>query len=299
MVQNIRLKNNVLESNLPLSTTDTDYYILDTVDWGVIEASHQEYKYIGQYGVTVVGHTLGTREVEIKGWIIASTEAEMTQRKKQLNKFFNPLHLMTLLYSRYGLDFYCQKTIQYGSEEKENNEVICHWVVDGIAPDPFFKNVVDSIFEASTITGMFHFPLTVKSNEYDNLVFGKIVNTTIFSAYNTGHIPTGFKVTFYARGGSVTNPTLIHVDKQQFIKINKTLEQGESVIVDTNRGSRSVIGISNGVRYNWFIYKDLDSSWITLDTGNNIMNYNADSGVGLLDVTIELKYRYEEVQECY
>lgn len=299
MVQDIKLKNNVLESNLPLSTTTTDFYILDTVDWGVIEASHQEYKYIGQYGVTVVGHTLGTRDVEIKGWIIASTPAEMTERKKQLNKFFNPLHLMTLFYSLYSLDFYCQKTIQYGKEHNENNEVICHWVVDGIAPDPFFKNVADSRFDASSIIGMFHFPLILTSNGHDNLVFGKIVNTTTFSAYNTGHIPTGFRLTFYARGGSVTNPILTHIGKQEFIKINKTIEQGESVIIDTNRGSRSVIGVTNGIRQNWFMYKDLDSSWITLETGNNIMHYDAERGVDLLDVTIDLNYRYEEVQECY
>lgn len=299
MVQNIRLENKVLNNSLSLSTTETDYFILDSVDWGAIVASHQEYKYIGQYGVTIVGHTLGTRDIEIKGWIIANNESEMTQRKKQLNGFFNPLHLMTLYYSRYGLDFYCQKTIQYGTEHKENNEVICHWVVDGIAPDPFFRNVVDNIFDASQVRGMFHFPLTITSNNYDSMVFGNIVKTTTFFAYNTGHVPTGFRVTFYARGGSVTNPILTHVGKQEFIKINKRLEYGDRVIVDTNKGNRSVTGIVSGIRENWFKYRDLASSWITLDIGENIMNYNADNGIDLLDVTLDLTYRYEEVQECY
>lgn len=298
MVQDITLKNLVLDSELPLSTTTTDYFILDSVDWGVIQASHQEYKYIGQYGVTVVGHTLGTRDIEIKGWVIANTEAEMTERKKVLNKFFNPLHLITLLYSKYGLDFYCQSTIKYGTESKENNEVICHWVIDGIAPDPFFRNVYDSTFEASKVIGMFRFPL-VFTQKSDNLLFGHIVNTTTFSAFNTGHVPAGFRLTLYARGGSVVNPVLTHIGKQQYIKINKTLQQGDMVVIDTNRGNRSVIGISNGHRENWFMYKDLGSSWIMLDVGDNMLNYNADSGIDLLDVTIDLNYKYEEVQECY
>ena len=299
MVQNIKLLNNVQSKNLPLSTTDTDYYILDSVDWGVITASHQQYKYIGQYGVTIVGTTLGTRDVEIKGWVIARTEQEMTERKKFLNAFFNPLHSMTLLYSGYSLDFYCQKTIKYGSEHKENNEVICHWVVDGIAPDPFFKGVSNSRYYASRVTGAFMFPLILKDNHRDSLVFGKIKTATIFSAYNTGHIPTGFKVTFFARGGDVTNPALLHVGKQQFIKINKVLTQGESVVIDTNKESRSVTGIIDNKSYNYYMYKDLDSTWITLDVGDNMMNYSADAGMDLLDVTIDFNYKYEEVQECY
>lgn len=298
MVQNIKLVNNVNDSLLELSTTKTDYHILDSVDWGAIEASHQEYKYIGQYGVTIVGHTLGTRDIEIKGWIIADTEKQMTERKRQLNKFFNPLHLITLFYSKYSLDFYCQKTIQYGKEERENNEVICHWVIDGIAPDPFFKNVVDSNYEAAAVKGMFMFPLTLKNTSY-NLVFGQLKQTTIFDVYNSGHIPVGFRLTFYARGGNVTNPKLINIRTQEFIKINKVLEQGEKVVIDTNKGNRTVYGTIGVETSNYFIYKDLDSSWLTLDVGKNEFNYSADNGMDLLDVYIDLNYKYEEVQECY
>lgn len=297
MVQDIKLRNNVLKSDLPLSMVDTENYILDSVDWGVIEASHQEYKYINQYGVTIVGHTLGTRDVEIKGWVIASTDAEMTEMKKQLNRFFNLFHLITLHYSSYALDFYCQKTIRYGTEEKENNNVICHWVVDGIAPNPFFKKVVDNVYEPSKVVGMFHFPFHKKKEE--NVVFGRIINTTTFMVYNTGHVPTGFRVTFHARGGSVTNPSIMHVGKQKFIKINKTLQPGETIVVDTNRGERSVTGIIDGVRTNQFVSKDIESTWIMLDVGRNVMHYNADSGIDLLDVTLELNDMYEEVQECY
>lgn len=297
MVQDIKLRNNVLKSDLPLSMVDTENYILDSVDWGVIEASHQEYKYINQYGVTIVGHTLGTRDVEIKGWVIASTDEEMTKMKKQLNRFFNLFHLITLYYSSYVLDFYCQKTIRYGTEEKENNNVICHWVVDGIAPNPFFKKVVDNVYEPSKVVGMFHFPFHKKKEE--NVVFGRIINTTTFMVYNTGHVPTGFRVTFHARGGSVTNPSIMHVGKQKFIKINKTLQPGETIIVDTNRGERSVTGIIDGVRTNQFVSKDIESTWIMLDIGRNVMHYDADNGVDLLDVTLELNDMYEEVQECY
>lgn len=299
MVQDITLSNVVLETNLPLSMVDTEYYILDKVDWGAIQASHQQYKYIGQKGVTIVGHTLGTRDIEIKGWIIAKTEQEMTERKMLLNRFFNPLQLITLYYSDYSIDFYCQNTIKYGTENKENNEVICHWVVDGIAPDPYFKKVKDNTYIASGVDGMFIFPLTIKDNKIDSLVFGGHKKTTIFDAYNSGHIPTGFKVTFYARSGIVKNPKLIHINKQQYIQINKTLYTGESVEIDTNRGNRTVYGIYQDVRQNYFMYKDLGSSWIELDVGKNEMNYTAEEGMDMLDVIIDLNYKYQEVQQCY
>ena len=298
MVENIKLENIVLNENLDLGVNDTEYNILDTVDWGVIEASHQEYKYIGQYGSTIVGTSLGTRDVEIKGWVIANTEDEMTERKYMLNRFFSPLHLIKLYYSKYELDFYCEHTIRYGKTKQENNEKIVHWVIDGIAPYPFFKKVADSRYKAAYTVGMFHFPLIIK-NTNDSLVFGENKNTKIFRALNYGHIPVGCRITFIAKRGSVETPRITSIKTQDYIQINKTLQKGEKVVIDTNKGNRTIYGYIKGRQMNYQKYKDLGSKWITLDLGPTELRYSAQNGQDLLDVYIDFNYAYQEVQECY
>ena len=298
MVESIKLENIVLNNSLDLDVEKTEYNILDSVDWGEIEASHHEYKYIGQNGVTIVGTSLGTRDIEIKGWVIANTEKEMTERKSVLNRFFSPLHLIKLYYSQYIIEFYCTTTIKYGKTKSENNEKIVHWVIDGIAPYPFFEKITDSRYYASYETGMFHFPLIIKNNN-ESLVFGQHKATTMFSANNYGHIPVGCRITFLARGGPVTNPKIINIDTQDYIQINKTLVKGEKVIIDTNKGHRTIYGYLRGEKKNYQKYKDLGSKWITLALGETNLNYSAESGQDLLDVYIDFNYAYQEVQECY
>lgn len=299
MTQSISVLNTVLGTTLNLDTSTTPYYILDSVDWGAIVASHHEYKYIDQYGVTIVGTSIGTREIEIKGWIIASTDDEMTQRKQAINKFFNPLHYMELYYSSYKIGFYCQNSVKYGNEMRENNEKIVHFVIDGLAPDPYFHRVTNNYYDASSVKGMFHFPLILKDNHTDSLVFSELKQTTMFEVYNWGHVPCGCKITFYARGGTVENPKIIDIDTQDFIQIDKTLERGEKIVINTNKGMRTITGTIRGVSSNYQRYKNIYSRWITLPIGLTNMNYSAEVGMDLLDVSVELNQQYQEVQECW
>lgn len=299
MVQNIRLENTVLGTTFELDTSETEYNILDSVDWGAIQASHHEYKYIGQYGVSVVGTSIGTRDIEIKGWVIASNDEEMTKRKAEINKFFNPLHYIDMYYSDYRIGMYCQHSVEYGTTHEENNNVICHYVVDALAPDPYFHRVRNNYYEAAAVSGMFHFPLVLLSNNVDNLVFGEIKQTKLFEVYNWGHVPCGCKITFYARGGAVQNPKILDVDSQDFIQIDKTLERGEKVVINTSKGMRTITGYKKGVATNYQRYKNIYSKWITLPIGMTTMNYSAEEGEDLLEVYIELNQQYQEVQECW
>ena len=316
MVQNIRVENTVLSEELELDTSTTEYNILDTVDWGVIQASHHEYKYIDQYGVTIVGTSLGTRTISIQGWLIVTKDKNMSEqqadnlmseRKQILNRFFNPLNYMKMYYKdvvkgfkvSYNIGFYCQNTIKYGTEYKENNNRIVHYVIDGIAPDPFFKKTIPRHTDASIVTGMFHFPLIMKDNHTDSVVFGNKRKTTIFEVYNNGHVPCGMTITFRARGGGVAFPKIINIDTQEYIQINKVLSDGEVVVINTSKGSRSIRGKLNGVESNYQKYKDIYSKWIILPVGVTNMSYNASDGLDLLEVYIDVDEQYQEVQGCW
>ncbi len=301
MVENITLKNLVTTQTLELDCVTTPNYILDKVDWGQISSNHHSYKYINQVGVYVTNTTLETRDITITGWIIASTEANMTTRKKKLNRFVNPQQAILLTYSDYAIEFLPDTSVKYSATVKENNEVICKFQISGLAPDPMFRDATKSRVAAATTSGSFHFPLmlniTDENTGLPTAMFGVRSSSLIVDVYNSGAISTGMTIVFKAKG-TLTNPFLVNVDTQEYFKINKTMSAGETITIDTVIGEKKITGVLDGVTSNYFKYRDLNSTWLQLDVGDNLLRYNADDAVDNLECYIYFYNKYLEVQEC-
>lgn len=300
MVENVILLNKATQAVLELDVSATPYYILDVVDWGQIESNHHSYKYVNQIGVYVTGTSLETRDVEITGWIIAKTESQMDERKRMLNRFVNPQQLINLTYKEYDLEFLPNTSIKYSTTLVENNEVVCRFKIDGLCPDPLFRENVENKVAAATTVGMFHFPLIINKTQQSppQIVFGLRQPSLIVNVYNSGAVRTGMKMVFKATG-TIKNPSFINVMTQEYFKINKTMVAGETVTINTTIGEKKVIGFLNGREQNYFKYRDLDSTWLQLEVGDNLFRYDADENIDGLEAYIYFYNRYLEVQECY
>ena len=301
MVENITLENEVTSQVLELDCVTTPNYILDNVDWGQISSNHHSYKYINQVGVYVTNTTLETRDISVSGWIIASSESQMTQYKAFLNKFVNPQQQMMLSYSDYTLEFLPDTSVKYSATVKENNEVICKFQINGFAADPMFKDKVQNQIIAATTKAHFHFPLKInikdEITDLPTVMFGLRSTSLIIDIYNSGAVSTGMTIIFKAKG-TLTNPSLINISTQEQFKINKTLVAGEAVTINTTIGEKKIIGTLDGVSSNYFKYRDLNSAWLQLAVGDNLLRYNADSGLSSLECFIYFYNKYLEVQEC-
>ena len=300
MVENITLKNTVTSAVLELDKVTTPYYVLDSATWGEVEGTHHSYKYVNQVGVYVTGTSLGTREVSVTGWIIADTEQQMTERKAMLNRFVNPQQLVELSYSKYRLKFLPNSSIAYSTTIAENNEVVCKFKIVGLAADPLFKDDREDQVSAASTKAMFHFPLIINKTEQEPpvILFGVREPSLIVNVYNSGAVSTGMRIVFKALG-TLTGPSLINVYTQEYFKLNKTMYAGETVEITTTIGEKKVIAHVNGVDLNYFKYRDLDSTWLQLDVGDNLFRYDAESGIDNLEVYIYFSNKYLEVQECY
>ncbi len=300
MVENVILKNLSTLALLELDVTETPYYVLESVDWGQIAASHHSYKYVNQVGVTIVNTSLETRDVEIIGWIIGDTEQGMESRKRVLNRFVNPQQFINLKYKEYDLDFKPTKSIQYTPNISDNNEILCKFKITGIAADPLFRDTKETLRTGAVVHGMFHFPLMIDAMDsgYPTIMFGYKEPSLLISVYNKGDVVTGFKIIFKAKG-TVVNPMLLDVNTQQFIKINKTLVDEEEVIISTVTGKKRITGVLNGEESNYYKYKDLMSSWLELRIGDNVYSFDADEGIDNLEVYIYYSNKYLEVEGCY
>lgn len=301
MVEGIVLKNLSTNVTLELDKVTTLYYILDNVDWGQITSTHHSFKYVNQVGKYVTGTSLETRDVSVTGWVIAKSEAQMTQRKNFLNRFVNPQQVMEISYKNYILDFLPDTSIKYSAVIKENNDVVCKFSIVGTAFDPLFRDAVEGKIEAASTTSLFHFPLMIGGKDlgYPTVMFGIRTPSLIINVYNAGAVSTGMRMVFRAKG-TVINPSIINVETQEFFKINKTLLAGEQVVVETVTGEKKVVGsLNGGAEENYFKYRDLDSTWLQLAVGDNLFRYDAERNLDGLEVYIYSYNRYLEVQECY
>lgn len=292
MIESITLTNTMSKQKITMDQ-DASVFILDNIDWGVIESSHNSYKYVNQIGVYVTGTTLETRDVKIVGWVVGETEAELKKKKQFLNALINPQQPIDIKVDEYILQMLPNNSIRYSVNYSENNEVMCKFQIDGYCPDPLFKTESESKTVAASTIPKFKFPLIIPKPK--GIIMGLRQPSLIVAIENKGAVPVGMKIIFTANG-TVLNPKIVNVNTQQFFKINKTLVAGESITANTNIGEKKIIGSLNGVDLNYFKYRDLDSTWMQLVVGDNLIRYDADANLDALQVSIYHNDKYLEVQ---
>lgn len=294
MVESIILTNEALDASLLISMSVKDY-ILKSVDWGVVQSSRTTYKFINEVGELVTNVTLESRSVSIVGWVIASTQSDLTRRKKFLNRFVNPLHKIILRYEDFVVEGIADTSIRYGVEEAENNEVMCKFMIDLFCPDPMFRNETAGNVVMADWIPQFHFPLVIP--EDTGIIMGLRTPSSIVAIENDGDTDCGFVVVFQATG-TVTNPYIILIDTQEMIKLDTVMEAGEVIEVSTIVNKKTVTKIKGDAKINAFdIYNFEESTLFKLRVGTNNIRYGADENVENLLVNVRYSPEYLEVQE--
>ena len=300
MVESITIRNKRNNEELVMDKLTTPNYILDYADWGQASVDQFTAKFINQFGVSIVGISFKSREIEISGFAVATEDDEMSKRKRFLNGFFNPQSEYEVVYKNYKIAFRPTTSVRYANvDESNNNEVMCRFKISGVCPYPLFSlDSISTIYVGEFISS-FHFPFYMTEEEPVTFAIRSIGDYRQRIIKNNGHIETGIKFYMEAKDEPVDTPTLYNFTTNQFFKIEKLLRVGERIEINTETGYKSVIGSYGGVSENYLKYKSQDSSWLTFIQGENMVGYGAERGMENLDIRIEVPEKYLEVQECF
>lgn len=300
MIERIVLRNTKSSEELILDKVSTPDFILESVEWEPIRGTHHSYRYVNQIGESVSNTSLGTRPVTIEGWVVAHDEAQMDSRKNILNTFVNPQEEIELFYKDYVIKFLPDESVRYSIAYGENNDVFCKFRIEGTCHNPMFSDTSETSKTFVATIPMFHFPLVMtKDLPERGVVFGRRMESLIVSATNRGSVDIGMRIVFKANG-TVVNPSLVNVNTQEALFINKAMVAGEEIQINTNIGERSVRGrIGTADFVNYYMYRSFDSAWLKLYVGDNLFRYDAISGIENLDVFVYFSNRFLEVQGCY
>ena len=97
----------------------------------------------------------------------------------------------------------------------------------------------------------------------------------IVNINNSGDVPVGMLIEFRATG-TTANPYLINVGTQERLLINRAMEPGDIIRVWTGYGEKRLQLTRAGLTSNIFNDLDVDSAFLQLAVGDNLLRYGAD-----------------------
>lgn len=272
----------------------------EDVDWGAVNGNHSTYKSPGQVGSFISYTNLKERTVTIHGYIYYIPEKAITSRtereeitlekieeqKELLSQIINPTQVIRIIVEDYYLQGKPDNSVVFGKTEQENNEYFCGFTISVFCNNPMFHRVQNEMVLFSGSTPKFHFPLHIPEEGY---IFGERYSYNILPVKNDGDTVVGaiFNVRVLSE---VTDLTILNIFTQEKFVIHKTLQAGEEIIINTNPGmERSVEGIVNGVKSNYFQYWDFENTWLTFPQGTSMIGYSVEEGsIGSVSLSVTL-----------
>jgi hypothetical protein len=122
--------------------------------------------------------------------------------------------------------------------------------------------------------------------------FGSRQDTLITNVKNVGEVETGMRIEFTALG-TIENPSLFNINTREYIKVNKTMQEGEKIVIDTSFNNKTITSEANNVKTNIFNSLDFtNSTFLQLMVGDNYFRHDADSGLDNLECRIYYSPKY-------
>lgn len=261
-------------------------FVLSSFDQGSPQTTMLTTKAPMQDGKSYHGTLLEEIIPTIEGTIMGADVEDMFIKRKFLSSVFNPKDTGTLTYindiKRYTIDCVVQSVAF-----KDKYEPSQGFQIQLFCPKPFWKELEETKEEIALWMGDFEFPIGIPA---DGIQMGHRVSNLIVNANNPGDVECGMRVEFTALA-TVVNPSILNVYTQEFIKVKRTLVAGDKLIINTG-SSPKVQVIHNGVNTNALYYIDLTSTFFKLNVGDNLLRYNAESGIDNLECAIYFMPQY-------
>lgn len=158
-------------------------------------------------------------------------------------------------------------------------------------PRPQFRATNEITQDFISVISMFKFAFAI---EAAGIPFSEQEVNLEKSIINYGDVDTGVIIRILATDDVVT-PKIYNVDTNEFMIINKTIEAGDEIIINTQQGEKSIILHTGGVDVNIIGYLKQGSTWFSLVPGDNVFTIVADEGVANMEVYFTVTDQYEGV----
>lgn len=236
------------------------------------------------------GSKINNVRLESRNIVIYTTiEGDVEANRINLYKYFPVKRSVKLLFTNNSRAVYIEGTVELIECDLFSNKQVAQ--ISIICPKPYFKAVDEFATMFSDTSALFEFPFSVAK---EGVELSAITTNIRKSIINAGDVATGVVIKLFATA-SVKNPVIYDVLKRTHMKLNFTLLAGDTIVINTNVGEKSIELIRDGVSSNAMGYMVQSSSWFVLESGDNVFAYEAESGSGNLHLTFTTAQLYSGV----
>lgn len=201
--------------------------------------------------------------------------------KRRILAAIKPKNRGRLDFTYQGLHLQIEGVTQAITIPRFSNDVIMQITI--YCGFPYWKDATKIISEISTILDNFHFEMTVTTS--NPIIFGKILGQAMNVINNSGDVPTGMMIHIIAMSDNVINPKIERTIDGAFFVINTTMNTGDEIIINTNKGQKDVL--KNGTSIINLVGSG--STWFQLEVGENEFTVTDQSGNNSLITNFEYK----------
>lgn len=239
---------------------------------------------------TMDGSSINSMRLENRNIVIYTTiEGDIEANRINLYKYFPVKKTVKLFFNNTSRKVYIEGKVELIECDPFTEKQIAQ--ISIICPKPYFKDVDNLVTIFSDVSKMFKFPFSIAKG---GIEFSAITTNQRRSIVNIGDIETGIIIELFATG-SVVNPIIYDVLRRTHLKFNFTMLAGDTLIINTNVGEKAISLIRDGITHNAMGYMAQGSVWFTLEAGDNVFTYDADSGNSNLQITFTTAVLYSGV----
>ncbi|CAB1243774.1 conserved protein of unknown function [Ruminococcaceae bacterium BL-6] len=266
-------------------------YILNSFDPGAPKSTLITTKAPGQDGKTVESQLLEERTPSITLTIHADNVDDLYQWRRKLFAIFSPKLSGILQYTNNAGTRTIPCIVDGEPTAKDRKGRGQQILIQLFCPDPYWLDTAESKAEMALWAGDFYFPLVIPVDT--GAIMGHRMSNLIVNAYNPGDVACGIRIEFTALA-SVETPSILNVDTRELMKVKRTMAAGDKLIINTAFGNETVKLNHSGIESNAMNYIDLDSDFFQLYPGDNLLRYDANSGIDNLECAIYYRPKYGE-----
>lgn len=201
-----------------------------------------------------------------------------------LYDFFSPSQWCKITYKNNVRNVFIECYCESNDSDLFSNGQIAQ--ISLLCPQPYWINLFSTLIDISKRFSNFEFPFSVDNA---GVIFSGVDFNKITRVINYGEVSNGIIIIITA-DDTVSNPAIYNYNTGEYIKINKVLQRGEKIVINTDL--KTIHSYVDSIETNIINYKDDGSTWLQLQRGNNFFTYNADSYSENLIVTIEHNSKY-------
>lgn len=266
-------------------TGNPDYDVLSVSGLNPAPAEINTTPVSGIDGTRYNSARIGQRNIVIR----LNINGDIEDRRIELYRYFRVKHTVRVYYKNEHVDVYIDGYIE--TFENDFFTILQQPQISIICPDPYFKSMSETEIDFENVTALFTFPFAIAA---EGIPFSSL-NEISSRYFNAGNVEAGGIITFTALADGVKNPIFYNNTNSTFFGVDITMQNGDVIEINTQRGEKSVKLTRSGVTTSIVGDRTSGSTWIVFEPGENEISFGADVSASSLRCTLSCVQRFEGV----